>query len=493
MSIQINLANLTDCGYLATSDLAFHADAATVNAESYIFKERESVYRLEGFGYFDNKNSYFSKSDSDFIENVYSSSVVIATTNDETQVSARIYKNLANNGFAAHQVLILLSEKLFEQIRNANSKGNIIQIRLQNTTYEDVDHCDKVAKCEIQQILLLNNSKGFDSALVDTQIDDIKRYLKQKLCVNSHGQVTDICNELAESFRDVPKSVNKFDLLDEINSLIASFRSSFHTHINSNDEEKLRLLNEKYGFLIRSYSENKNDEFNEILDEKERYEAIKIYNHLWSSTKVANIFKNGFPFGCDETQSLADEYLRLQHVHSKTCEKILFDVLIVSQIGNYANNLQLHNLISSAALLSIPVGFYKADSLVVTNERGYFSKSKLGGLIFGQFFGLLIGGGFSWGVSGWISGSNETARIILFGSLFSAYLILVGLLHQNEKVDFSKEEHYFSVVRNMCNLHSLSNSLDVKLMRHMINELSMSGVLFQHQMLHLVSSIESRK
>jgi hypothetical protein len=474
-------------GYLA-DQIGF--DIANNNL---IFKEDDDYDRLEGNGYFDEHYPYRHEEDKDFIDGFNYCSVILVRSKEVKSISAYIYKNKTNNGFSTHKVLLQCNDELYERISKKNHDGNLIQVSIKLMSIVDHDDYDKVAKAEIEQVVIDNNGNSFESSLIEKEIDDIKNHLRKKNCIGKYGQVADICTEFAESFRYISDRKSKHDSMDEINSLLSSFRYYFHSELTSKESEFIKTLKGKYDFNFHQYDIDFEIEFAKITDEKELNQAINIFNHLWTLRKADEIFKDGFPFDVVVAESLADEYLRIKNVHSKTCEKILLDLLIASKIANYANNLQIHNQISSAALLSIPIGFYKADSLVVTNERGFFSKSKFGSLIFGQLFGLLLGGFFSWSFSGWISGSNETARIILFGSLFSAYLILVGLLHQNEKVDSSQEERYFGIIRNMCNLHSISNSLDVKLMRHMINQLTSSGVLIQYQVLQIISSIESRK
>ena len=173
-------------------------------------------------------------------------------------------------------------------------------------------------------------------------------------------------------------------------------------------------------------------------------------------------------------------------------------MLISAQISDYAYIAQINQRISPQTLQSIQFGFYKPDS-------AEFKSKSLMGIAFEFLFnstfhiaGRIISGLISWFISGLIAGNNETARIVLFGTMFAADTVLMGLyknhkLKNDKQVDSEKEEYYFNLIKNMCTLHNSAFAMDVKLMRHMINELSSSGVSFQTELLQLLSAIEYRK
>jgi hypothetical protein len=173
-------------------------------------------------------------------------------------------------------------------------------------------------------------------------------------------------------------------------------------------------------------------------------------------------------------------------------------VLISTSVNEYASTALYQKNISKSALLSIPVGFYKSESVAVKDKS---IKHVIFEFIFNSFFhliGRLISGLISWWISGLIAGENETAHIVLFGTMFAADTILMGLyqshkLKTEEKSESVKEEHYFNIIRDMCTLHTYSYFMDVMLMRHMCQKLVSSGVIFQHQVFQILSAIEARK
>jgi len=346
----------------------------------------------------------------------------------------------------------------------------------------------------------IDNSMSYSkyNDATDYKIIDIENYLIRKNCFNSRsGQVAEICKEFAKSFRSIPSNVNINDLLDEINSFISSCRGTFHDHLNKDDEAKIKSYNQKYDFVFNTYSKDYGEEFNKITDKREHSEAVRIFNHLWSTRKAENMFRDGFPIGSGDAEHIANEYLELKHVFSPTCERILIDVLISCDIGEYASSAQFNNNISANALLSIPHGHYKSEPLLAKNKTGKqiileFIFTSITGLI-----GRLISGLISWWISGLIAGDNDTAHIVLFGTMFAADTVLLGLyqnskLKDEEKVGLSKEEHYFNIIRKMCNLHDSAYYMDTKLMRSMLHQLTSSNVQFQHKVFQLLSLIEAR-
>jgi len=401
-------------------------------------------------------------------------------------------------------ISVICDADLYEKIRFLVNETKRISITFEVFKWENYEenldeNSFNFALAKISNFEISSQSTFHSSVLADYEVKDLENYLIRTNCLNSSsGQVASICKEFAESFRNVPASVNKNDLLDEICSLIKSYRHTFHSHLNDDDAAKINSYKEKYDFEFNAYAENFDDEFKKITAKKDEVEAIKISNHLWSWRKSDYIFRNSYPISLDEASFLADEYLKLKHVHSKTCERILFDVLISAQISDYAYIAQINQRISPQTLQSIQFGFYKPDS-------AEFKSKSLMGIAFEFLFnstfhiaGRIISGLISWFISGLIAGNNETARIVLFGTMFAADTVLMGLyknhkLKNDKQVDTEKEEYYFNLIKNMCTFHNSAFAMDVKLMRHMINELSSSGVSFQTELMQLLSAIEYRK
>ena len=476
-------------------------------------KKHSDTNQFVGNGFF---QSPFSKDESDFNRTGLSTGKVtfqLKHGNDLQWVDEKtkrewdveIYCNQPYGcKFPQLSIYVICDDDFFAKLEFLTSKQSKIAITFEVLNWESYEEDSdensfNVAKAKITNFNAASNSSLSSSVLVDYEIKDIENYLIRTNCFNSaNGQVADICKEFAESFRQVPITVNKNDLLDEINSLIASYRYTFHIHLKDTDAEKIKSFTERYGFAYNAYAQTYFEEFEKITDKKDKYEAIRIANHLWSWKKAEEVFRTGYVIGEDEAAFIADEYIKLKFVHSKTCERILFDVLITSKISDYALSAQYQQCISSNALLSIPIGFYKPEAVLVKDKSPL---TVIFELVFNSTFhlvGRVVSGLISWVISGLIAGNNETAHIILFGTMFAADTVLLGLyknhkLKNDELVASTKEEHYFNIIKNMCNLHSYSLVMDVKLIRHLLNELAASGVLFQHQVFQLVSAIENRK
>jgi hypothetical protein len=455
------------------------------------------VVKLFGNGVF---FSPFNKANNDYDRN----GVSTAKVNFHLQEGANANWDLEIQSYKAYDcnieqltIDVLCERNLYDKLEKFSTHKNSVEITFNVIKWENFDDTDvensfQFAKAKIEDFSIESKENSKSLILIDYEILDIENYLIRRNCLNSGGQISDICKEFAKSFRQVPLHVDKKRLINEIESLISSYRSTFHSHLNDNDKLKVATFFEKYGFDFNAYSKNYALDFEKITDKKDRYEAIRIFNNLWSRKKAEDMFKNGFPIGSSDAECIADEYINLKYVHSATCEKILLDVLISCHIGEYANSAQYSNNISSAALLSVAYGSYKPK---------FESNNSFSDLIvtsISHIFGRVVSGLISWGISGLIAGNNETAHIVLFGTMFAADTVLMGM-YQNHKLkgdknaDLSVEEHYFKIIQKMCNLHYYSYFMDVKLMRDLLHNLSSSNVKFQHQVFQIISLIESRK
>ena len=351
------------------------------------------------------------------------------------------------------------------------------------------------------RVTLLDNSrcKSTNKAAIDYQIIDIKNYLIRQNCAGSrYGQVSDICIEFANSFRNVPAGVNKGEILDSINSLLTSWRYTFHSKLDEKERSRIELLTEAYEFESTAIRGETGDELDKIKRRTDRDHAIRIYNMLWMSKSAETTLRNGFKISEDEAQSIADEYLKLKYVFSETCEKILLDILISCDISEYASVAQYHGLITQPTPFFIEAGMYKPE-FVLNKNKGI--KEAILQVVFDATFhliGRVISGLISWWISGLIAGDNETAHFVLFGTMFAADTVLMGMyqtqkIKKDEKIAVSKEQHCYDIIKHMCNLHYHSYYMDTKLMRHILNQLASMGFKSQTEIFRIISLVESRK
>jgi hypothetical protein len=496
MSLQINFTKLTDCGCSATSDLGSGiADAIGFDIANYdfAFKEDEDYDRLEGNGYFEENYPYRHESDKDLLDGVNYCAIVVARSKVVKSIAAHIYKQTSTNGFPIHRVLLLCSDTFFEKIRKNNIDGNLIQVNIKLSEFIEHDYYDKVSKAEVEQVTLNNNSKDFESNLIDKEIEDIKNYLIKKSCVGKYGQIAEICNEFAQSFRHVTKKESKFDLVDEIISLISSFRFTFHRALNTQDEIFISSLKEKYDFNIHPYDRDFEIEFTKITDKKELNQTINIFNHLWTRRKAEKMFKDGFPFGAGDAELLAEDYLKLKFVKSEIVEKIIIDLLISTTIGEKASSLQYNKQVSVKTLLSIPIGVYNKEN----NSKFSDIKVKEVIILSSVFLGMnlslkVIFGLFEWWFSGLIAGDNETAHIILFGILFAADSILMYFYQKSDDKNFVTDvpnkidEMNYYFLRDLCNLHTLVDSYKGSSFKFLLHKVSNDGTIFSTYLYSIV-------
>jgi hypothetical protein len=461
------------------------------------FRSDSDVAKLFGNGTF---FSPFNKENNDYDRNGVSTCKVNFYLNqgveEDWNLEIQCYKKY-DYQIEKLTINVICEKTLYEKLEKFSTNKNYVKITFKVINWGNFDekgeeNSFQFAKAKIEEILIESKEKLNSLSLIDFEVLDIENYLIRRNCLNSSGQVADICEEFAKSFRQVPTHVDKNRLIKEIESLISSYRSTFHSYLNEKDNLEIATFSEKYGFELNAYSKNFALDFEKITDKKDRYKAIRIFNTLWSRKKTEDMFINGFPIGLADAKCIADDYINLKYVHSTTCEKILLDVLIGCYIKEFANSAQYSKNISTVALLSVAYGSYKPK---------FESKISFFDLIItsiSHIFGRVVSGLISWVISGLIAGNNETARIVLFGTMFAADTVLMGM-YQNHKLksdknaDLSVEEHYFKIIQNMCNLHYYSYFMDVKLMRDLLHNLSSFNVKFPHQVFQIISLIESRK
>jgi hypothetical protein len=487
MSIQIKFTNLTDCGTSETTDF----DSGIVEY-NFDFKNNTYYERLEGNGYFEKNYPHRNEGDNDLLCGSNYCEVVVSKRDNIKNISARIHRLASSNGFFIHRVVLSCSDTFFKKIKENNVDGNLVQVNIKLSEFVG-DYYDKVAEAEVEQIIFDNNSKDFGMKLIEKEIEDIKFYIKNKNCLGGGGQVSYICNEFAESFRQLPKKENKIDLMDEITNLISSYRYHFHSALSTQDSEFIANLKEKYDFNIHPENNDFKTEFAKLTDKKEFNKAINIFNHLWTTKKADQIFKNGFPFSVYNAQELADDYLKLKYVKSEIIEKILIDLLITTSIAEKASSLQYHKHISVKTLLSIPMGFYKKENNSMIVDMKFKELIILLSAFLGMhlFFKVILSL-FYWWFSGLIAGDNETAHIILFGLLFSTDWILTYIHHKSEDKTFGTDvpskldEKNFYLLRNLCNLHSLIDSYKSSSFKSLLHKVSKDGTLFPSSLYSIV-------
>ena len=305
--------------------------------------------RIKGLGFFDSPFVKSNRKIGDLFKNgvrLADVTFCLSTKSEEVEVynlTIHIFNNEYGDKFPKIQISIFCDESLFETIRQYTRKDDAIRVQFDilewlNEGDDTRDFETAKAKISVVETLVLGYST---KTKIDYEIEDIKDYLNRTNCAgNSVGQVADICNEFAESFRNAPASVSKNDLVGEIESLISFLRFVLQKHLNDGTAPILIRYENDDRFIFDSNAEKFNEEIEKLTNKKEKYKAIAIYNNLWTTRNAEEIFRNGLPVSSDSAQSLADNYLNLKYVYSKTCEKILLDLLIICDIFVYTSSAQ---------------------------------------------------------------------------------------------------------------------------------------------------------
>ena len=391
---------------------------------------------------------------------------------------------------------IYLAPDLFDALKSFAAQACTVNISFDVESWES-DHEESGdlgfsdAKGIIRSLFLVN-SQPTSATLSEYEAVDIRNHLLLKNCPCSiSGQVADICTELSNSFSSLPCHVDKSDLIHSVDSLIRSLRWTLHQHLSATDKKKVDELNEKYGYEFNPYLEDMSSDLSKISDSRDQHTASKIFNHLWTPSRAEDIFSEGFPLGLDSIVGLAEEYLNLKYLKSETLEVILVDLMICGTIADKASFFQSNKLISQGSLLSVRSGIYnkhKRFDGIKTRELFLLGSTVL---LFG-LTGKILAGLLIWWLSVAIAGSNETAQIVLFGTLFAAHLITVHLYYQSEgdafdigNVSCKRDEMSFNTLRDLSALRNLSDSYKSSSFRALLNKCVSEGTLFPRA-IHLI-------
>lgn len=384
---------------------------------------------------------------------------------------------------------IYLAPDLFDALKSFTAEACTVNISFDVESWEgDHEESGDLGFLDAKGILrsfFLVNSQPSSAPLSDYETVDIRNHLLIENCPGSiSGQVADICTELSSSFSSLPRHVDKSDLIHSVHSLISSLRHTLHQHLSATDKKKVDELNEQYGYELNPFLEDVSSDLNKVTDGRDRHTASKIFNHLWTPSRAEDIFREGFPLGLDSIEGLADEYLNLKYLKSETLEVILVDLMICGTIAEKASFFQWNKLISRGSLLSVMSGIYnkhKRFDGIKTREL-YLLGSTV--LLFG-LTGKILAGLLIWWFSVAIAGSNETAQIVLFGTLFAAHLITVHLYYQSEgdafdigNVSCKRDEMSFNILRDLSALRSLSDSYKSSSFRALLIKCVNEGTLF---------------
>ena len=111
----------------------------------------------------------------------------------------------------------------------------------------------------------------------------------------------------------------------------------------------------------------------------------------------------------------------------------------------------------------------------------------------GVWIGMIISGLFIWWVTSLIASDNDMAHYILFGSIFSASLI-ISTLNQSttaQAIKENREEHNFYILRDMCALHKQAEYMDAKLLRHLMYKLEERGIQMNNYIYEILNRSDS--
>lgn len=408
---------------------------------------------------------------------------VTGKDNNESDGWITVDKQEAWRGlFQSVYLIFWCSQEFFNRMQLASQNKNEITVVIHAIEWKQDetsgDDFSARCRCNIVELEILPPNSTELSWFENRRVKEIENYLLAECCGHSSsGQIGAICKEIATSFADQANFNNRNELIEPIIELIGNLKSTLdpakselRIEIESGSDAELARIFDLTGSAF--------DEQLKKVNDKIQYKLRAEYNHLWSSSDAFKIFDDGYKWSSGDISSLADDYLKIKSINSPTLNRILLEALIGADIAETSHNFQYSDKMSASAILTVRDGMYDKSKV---KEKGMSFKGRLLVLVAesaGWWIGVILRGLIVWFVTSLLAENNATGQYILFGTIFSAWIIIDTLnfnLAKVEKED-TKEEFYFYVLRDLCALHYQSKFMDTKLLRHRLYKLENQGV-----------------
>jgi len=441
--------------------------------------------RLIADGYFE-EQFLLEKDENELFNGLHTSRIYLRKIDDEEHNNT--IHITASKGeydrFGHMEIYLNLSNILLDSINKDCLSKTKIEVTFELVRKLDREYGFIDCLCKIQKFEINLDYYQFNENLAKYKKIDITNHL---LMINApyeqsrytNSQVGMICKDFAECLFNLNDERQIYNALYESREFIINMRSSLQQE-RQDDKDKWKKFAELNPSIYTPYCDSFVEELKKV-DIKERRKIAEKYNHLWSTSDSAYIFKSGFPISPSTAEFLAHQYLNLKVLKSKLAESIILDVLITTTMGEKASSLQYHNLISTDALLNVPMGFYKSK-VDVSKYANLTTKETILLMLMELFIVFIctcLGGLFDWWLSGLIADNNETARIILFGLFFVATTSYMSYNKSKQiSTDSTKEDFYYKLFLNLANLQKLSYSHKSNSFNSLLAQLVIDGVIF---------------
>ena len=407
---------------------------------------------------------------------------VTGKDNNESDGWITVHKPEAWRGlFQSVYLIFWCSQEFFNKMQLAAQNKNEITVGIHAIEWKQDetsgDDFSARCRCNIVELEILPPNSTELSWFENRRVKEIENYLLAECCGHSSsGQVGTICKEIATSFADQANFNNRNEFIESVIELIGNLKSTLdpakgelRIEIESGSDAELARIFDLTGSAFDAQLKK--------VDDKIQYKLRAEYNHLWSSSDAFKIFDDGYKWSAGDISSLADDYLKIKSINSPMLNRILLEALIGADIAEASSHFQYSDKMSAAAILTVRDGMYEKIKI---DEKGLSVRNKLFVSLFKSvewLIGLIIKGLIVWFAASLLADNNATGQYVLFGTIFSAWLIIEVLNFNQSKIDTknTKEEFYFYTLRDMCALHHQSKFLDTKLLRHRLYKLEDQG------------------
>jgi hypothetical protein len=293
---------------------------------------------------------------------------------------------------------------------------------------------------------------------------------------------------MAKTFQTEEIFEDRHTLLPKLFELISSIRDAFEeeadrpqvnvdTASGTGSEDIFALTGSSFRRALSTLS-----------DRTAQRETSQHYNRLAKILDIVAALRDGPKVPTWALEGAAESYVEMRVVKSRFLESLLIERLLVADLVDVASEfIRSHNM-PPEVIENLGRRYYDKEHLETSGKSISMSIRYFAGKSIGKLAAFLIGGLITWWWTSLIAGDNEIGHYILFGTIFSAGLIVRNLGQRDpEAVAHAREELNYYVLRDINSLILRVPEMNVALIESSMFGLEARGVRFNPHVYELLS------
>jgi len=392
------------------------------------------------------------------------------------------------------KLLIDVHDDIFLSLIDAEQKQQQVEFvfKIENSRSDALQEFDE---CELVEINSHSSNNRYDSWFSNKLVKQVERILRHEFCGDqASGQVPLICSEMAKTFNTEEIFDCRHDLLPKIFELLTSIRDAFEGEagrpqviVQTEGDAKSKNLFELSGTTFKQ-------SLLALSDKKTQRESLEHYNRLAKKLDIVAALRDGPKVPTWALEGVAESYIETRIVKSRFLESLLIERLLVADLVDVASEfIRSHNM-PPEVIENLGSRYYNKELLETSGKSILRTIRHFAGKSIWKLAAFLIGGLITWWWTSLIAGDNEIGHYILFGTIFSAGLIVRGVGQRDpDAVAHAREELNYYVLRDIHLLILRVPDMNVDLIKSLMLRLEARGVRFNPHVYELLSRSASHE